>query len=181
MRELTVDETKKFFDKLATYIGPNTTHLLERKGEEEYCFRLHKNRIWYMPLRLARLASCVAKTNLMGIGVLFARITHNQNVRIQVTALEYIAQYSLFKIWVKPNQEQKYLYGGNVTRAGLGRVTESTPKYQKVAVFSMGDIPLGFGVAALSTLECRRCEMNSQVLFHEADIGEYLRDEARMT
>ncbi|GET91887.1 hypothetical protein, conserved [Leishmania tarentolae] len=181
MRPLTDEETKKLFDKLAQYIGANTTHLLERKGEEEHVFRLHKNRIWYMPLRLAKLASCVSKTNLMGIGVLFAKVTHNGNVRIQVTALEYIAQYSLFKIWVKPNQEQKFLYGGNVSRTGLGRITESTPKYQKVAVFSMGDIPLGFGVAAQSTLECRKCEMNSQVLFHEADVGEYLRDEARMT
>ncbi|ESL07305.1 hypothetical protein TRSC58_05008 [Trypanosoma rangeli SC58] len=182
MRSLTEEETKKLFDKLAQYIGPNTTHLLERKGEEEeHVFRLHKGRIWYMPLRLAKLASCVAKSNLMGIGVLFAKVTHNGHVRIQVTALDYIAQYSLFKVWVKPNQEQKFLYGGHVTRTGLGRITESTPKYQKVAVFSMGDVPLGFGVAALGTLECRKCEMNSTVVFHEADVGEYLRNEARLT
>lgn len=181
MRPLTEEENTKLFEKLAQYIGANTTHLLERKGDDEYVFRLHKGRIWYIPQRLAKLASCVAKNNLMGIGVLFAKVTHNGNVRIQVTALEYIAQYSLFKIWVKPTQEQKFLYGGNVTRAGLGRITEATPKYQKVAVFSMGDIPLGFGVAAQSTLECRKCEMNAQVLFHEADVGEYLRDEDRMT
>ncbi|CCW63139.1 unnamed protein product [Phytomonas sp. EM1] len=181
MRELTEEETKKLFEKLTQYIGANAPHLLDRKGEEEHVFRLHKGRIWYMPLRLAKLSSCVAKSNLMGIGVLFAKVTHSGSIRIQVTALEYIAQYSLFKIWIKPNQEQKFLYGGNVTRAGLGRITESTPKYQKVIAFSMGDIPLGFGVAAQSTLECRKCEMNAQVLFHEADIGEYLRNEARMT
>eukprot|EP00796_Vickermania_ingenoplastis_P006217 gene6217-4475_t len=168
MRALTSDEYKKLFDKLAQYIGQNTTHLLEQKGENECVFRLHKSRIWYIPKELAKLSSCVAKSNLMGIGF-FAKVTHNGHIRIQITALEYIAQYAVFKIWVKPNQEQKFLYGGNVTRAGLGRITESTPKYQKVAVFSMGD----------STLDCRKCEMNSQVLFHEADVGEYLRDEER--
>ncbi|ORC90595.1 RNA-binding protein [Trypanosoma theileri] len=194
MRPLTEEETKKLFEKLAQYIGPNTTRLLQSKNDhsnhdnnneqqqdEEHVFRLHKGRIWYMPLRLAKLASCVSKSNLMGIGVLFAKVTHNGHIRIQVTALDYIAQYSLFKVWVKPNQEQKFLYGGHITRAGLGRITESTPKYQKVAVFSMGDIPLGFGVAALGTVECRRCEMNATVLFHEADVGEYLRNEARLT
>nr|CCC94240.1 RNA-binding protein [Trypanosoma congolense IL3000] len=209
MRPLTDEETKKLFDKLAQYIGPNTARLLQQKtpadgnrasssgkdggngeadddadqqsAEQSYVFRLHKSRIWYMPQRLARLASCVAKSNLMGIGVLFAKVTHNGHVRLQVTALEYIAQYSLFKVWLKPSQEQKFLYGGHVTRAGLGRITEATPRHQKVAVFSMSDVPLGFGVAALGTLECRRCEMNSTVLFHEADVGEYLRDEARLT
>lgn len=181
MRELTTDEYKRLFDKLAQYIGQNATHLLEEKGDEENVFRLHKSRIWYMRKELAKLSSCVAKTNLMGIGVLFAKVTHNGHIRIQITALEYIAQYAVFKIWVKPNQEQRFLYGGNVTRAGLGRITESTPKYQKTAVFSMGDVPLGFGVAAQSTLECRKCEMNAQVLFHEADVGEYLRDEDRLT
>ncbi|KAG8343614.1 hypothetical protein ERJ75_001439500 [Trypanosoma vivax] len=204
MRPLTDDEAKRLFDKLAQYIGPNTTHLLQQKNgasitgrgegttkenptaeqcdeQEEYVFRLHKSRIWYMPLRLAKLASSVAKSNLMGIGVMFAKVTHNGHIRIQVTALEYIAQYSLFKVWLKPNQEQKFLYGGHVTRAGLGRITEATPRHHKVVVFSMGDVPLGFGVAALGTLECRRCEMNSTVLFHEADVGEYLRNEARLT
>lgn len=180
MRPLTPEEYKKLFDKLAQYIGQNTAHLLEAKGEEKV-FRLHNSRIWYISKELARLSSCVSKSNLMGIGVLFAKVTHNGHIRIQVTALEHIAQFAVFKLWVKPNQEQKFLYGGNVTRAGLGRITESTPKYQKVAVFSMGDVPLGFGVAAQSTLECRKCEMNAQVLFHEADVGEYLRDEERLT
>jgi 60S ribosome subunit biogenesis protein NIP7 len=180
MRPLTEDETKQLFDKLAKYIGPNTKHLVDRK-DHEWVFRLHKNRIWYMRKELAKLASCVAKRNLMGIGVLIAKVTHNEHMRIQVTALEQIAQYAMFKIWVKPNQEQSFLYGNHITRAGLGRITENTPQYQGVAVFNMADIPIGFGVAAQGTLQCRKCEMNTTVLFHEADVGEYLRDEARMT
>lgn len=181
MRSLTEDETKQLLEKLAKYIGPNTKHLLERKDPEEWVLRLHNNRIWYMPKSLARLASCVAKDNLMGIGTMIAKVTHGGHMRIQITALELIAQYAPFKLWVKPNQEQSFMYGNNVTRAGLGRITEDTPQYQGVAVFTMADVPLGFGVTAQSTLQCRKCEMNSAVLFHESDIGEYLRDEARLT
>lgn len=182
MRPLTDEETKKLFDKLAKYIGPNTQHLVESKGsKDEWCFRLHNARIWYMPLRLAKLASSVAKKNLMSIGVLFAKVTHCGHIHIQITALEYLAQYSIFKVWVKPSQEQQFLYGSHITRSGLGRITENTPQYQGVAVFTMADVPIGFGVAAQGTAQCRKCEMNTTVLFHEADVGEFLRNEARLT
>ena len=180
MRNLTEDETKRFFEKLAKYIGANTKHLIERK-DEPWCFRFHNNRIWYMPQRIAKLASSVAKVNLMAIGILMAKVTHHGHIRIQITALEQLAQFALFKIWVKPSQEQSYMYGNHVTRAGLGRITENTPQYQGVAVFNMADVPIGFGVAAQGTLQCRKCEMNTTVLFHEADVGEYLRIESTLT
>lgn len=180
MRQLTEEEMKQLFDKLAKYIGGNAQQLIDRK-DEEWAFRLHKCRIWYAPMRLIKLSSNVARKNLLGIGILFAKVTHAGHMRIQITALEYIAQYAPFKVWVKPAQEQSFLYANHITRAGLGRITENTPQYQGVAVFTMADIPIGFGVAAQSTLQCRKCEMNTTVLFHEADIGEYLRNEATLT
>ena len=180
MRPLTEEEMKAFLEKLAKYIGGNTKHLVDR-NDEKWCFRLHNSRVWYMPERVMKLASTIAKKNLCSIGVLFAKVTHAGHMRIQVNALEYMAQYALFKVWVKPNQEQAFMYGGHVSRQGLGRITENTPQYQGVCVYSMGDIPLGFGVTAQSTFQCRKCEMNTNVLFHEGDIGEYLRNEVRMT
>eukprot|EP00662_Eupelagonemidae_sp_cell21_P056714 gene56714-biopygen98742 len=44
---------------------------------------------------------------------------------------------------------------------------------------NMADVPIGFGVTARGTAECRRLETNQVVLFHEADIGEYIRREDR--
>jgi 60S ribosome subunit biogenesis protein NIP7 len=41
----------------------------------------------------------------------------------------------------------------------------------------MGDVPLGFGVAAHSTADCRKLDPTGVVVFRQADIGEYLRDE----
>ena len=39
------------------------------------------------------------------------------------------------------------------------------------------DVPLGFGVTAKSTSECRSADPNAIVVFHQADCGEYLRAE----
>lgn len=47
MRALTDEETKVFFEKLVNYIGRNVKLLIER-DDEEYCFRLHKNRVYYV-------------------------------------------------------------------------------------------------------------------------------------
>ena len=48
-----------------------------------------------------------------------------------------------------------FLYGNNVTKAGLARITDGTPQYGGVVVFSLSDIALGFGVAAQPTEYCR--------------------------
>lgn len=45
-------------------------------------------------------------------------------------------------MWLKANSEQQFLYGHNVLKGGLGRITENTPMYQGVLVYSMNDTPL---------------------------------------
>jgi len=39
----------------------------------------------------------------------------------------------------------------------------------------------GFGVAAKSTADCRHVDPMTIVVFHQADIGEYIRNEAALT
>lgn len=81
-----------------------------------------------------------------------------------------------YKVWVKPSAEMSFLYGNNVTKNGLARITEGTPQFAGVVVFSMSsDIPLGFGVAAQSTEHCQTLDPTGNVVLHQADIGEYLR------
>ena len=41
----------------------------------------------------------------------------------------------------------------------------------------MSDVPLGFGVTAKSTSECRNADPSAIVVFHQSDVGEYLRAE----
>eukprot|EP01063_Lacrimia_lanifica_P012522 TRINITY_DN1918_c0_g1_i1.p1 TRINITY_DN1918_c0_g1~~TRINITY_DN1918_c0_g1_i1.p1 ORF type:complete len:180 (+),score=77.14 TRINITY_DN1918_c0_g1_i1:54-593(+) len=178
MRPLTEDESKKVFKKLDKYIGANTKFLVDK--DEAWTFCLHKNRVWYIRDNLRKQAGNVAMDNLIGGGVCFGKFTHHGNFRLGITCLDYIAQYAQFKFWVKPNQEQAFLYGNNVTRAGLGRITEGTTRHQGVVVFNMADVPIGFGVTARSTLECRKLESSQISLFHEADIGEYVRKEEQL-
>ena len=73
-----------------------------------------------------------------------------------------------------------FLYGNHLLKSGLGRVTENTPANQGVVIFSMSDVPLGFGVCAKSTQDCRKADPSAVVCFHQADIGEYLRAEDDM-
>lgn len=41
----------------------------------------------------------------------------------------------------------------------------------------MSDIPIGFGVAARSTADCRHADPLATIAFHQADVGEYIRSE----
>lgn len=81
------------------------------------------------------------------------------------------------QIWVKPSSEMSFLYGNHVLKSGLAKITENTPTNAGVVIFSLADIPLGFGVTAKSTAECRSADPGNIVALHQADVGEYLRAE----
>lgn len=91
-----------------------------------------------------------------------------------------------------------------MVKAHLGRITEDTPEHQGVVVYNMHDVPLvsrppefplfwnrccacreradvqGFGVTARSTLDTRKLDPTGIIVFHQADVGEFLRDEDTM-
>ena len=70
-----------------------------------------------------------------------------------------------------------FLYGNDVVKGGLGRITDNINAYDGVVVFSMSDVPLGFGIAAKSTQDCRKMDPNGLVVIRQADTGEYLRNQ----
>jgi 60S ribosome subunit biogenesis protein NIP7 len=111
------------------------------------------------------------------MGCTFGKFSKTKKFRLHVTCLDYLAMHAQFKVWLKPSAEQSFLYGNNVLKAGLGRITEDTPQYAGVVVMNMADVPLGFGVTAKSTAEVRKLDPTGVVAFHQADVGEYLRDE----
>eukprot|EP00903_Cladosiphon_okamuranus_P017362 g15995.t1 len=176
MRPLTDDETKVLFEKLVNYIGKNIEHLINRP-DENCCFRLHKDRVYYVSERLMRQATSVSRDTLLSLGTCFGRFTKSGKFRLHITALDYISQYAKYKVWVKPSAEMSFLYGNHVQKSGLGRITENTPKYGGAVVYSMSDVPLGFGVAAQPTEFCKDLDPTAVVVLHQADVGEYLRVE----
>ncbi|PRP81372.1 hypothetical protein PROFUN_11059 [Planoprotostelium fungivorum] len=158
MRPLTEEETKVFFEKLTNYIGRNVAHLVDRP-KDPHVFRLHKQRVYYVREEVMRQATSIDKKGLISLGTCFGKFTGSGKFKLHVTCLDYLSQYAQYKVWVKPSSEMSVLYGNNVYKAGLGRITENTPKYQGVVIYSMNDTPLGFGTTARSTQECRKVDV----------------------
>lgn len=157
-------------------IGPNIKVLIDRP-DGIYCFREKKDRVYYVSEKTLNLANTIAPDNLICAGTCFGKFTKSNKFILHVTALNYLAPYAQCKIWLKPAAEQQFLYGNHISKAGLGRISENAEKYQGVVVYSMSDLPLGFGVAARSTAECKHADPMSTICFHQADIGEYIRSE----
>ena len=177
MRALTEEETELLFEKLNKFLGPNLVKLINR-DDGVYVFRLQKDRVYYMSEEVLKKAQCVGKKELIGVGIQFGKFTHSKKFRLTVTALDLLSQLARYKVWLKPSGEQSFLYGNHVVKAHLRRITEDVPRNAGCVVFSESDVPIGFGVAAKSTTECRSANPENIVLYHQADIGEYLREEA---
>lgn len=176
MRPLTDEELRTLFEKLQVYIGQNIKKLIDRT-DEPHTFRIIKDRVYYLSEIQMRLATNISREKLLSIGTCFGKFTKGGKFRLHITCLDYLAQYAKYKVWVKPGAEMSFLYGNNVTKAGLARITDGTPKYGGIVVYSSADIPLGFGVAAQPTEYCRDLEPTANVVLHQGDIGEYLRVE----
>lgn len=114
MRPLTEEESKAVFTKLANYIvskyfpsvlsvhlmnpqGKNLVHLIDRP-DEPYCFRLHKDRVFYVSESSMRLAISVAKPNLVSLGTCFGKFSKSGKFKLHITALDYLAQYAKYKV-----------------------------------------------------------------------------------
>lgn len=149
MRPLTEEETKTLFTKLANYTGRSLNQLIapppsstSSSTPDRHVFRLHASRVYYMPLSIANLASSVARANLLSLGTCLGKFTKTGKFRLHITALDIIAPHARYKVWVKPNGEMPFLYGGNVVKAHVGRWSEDCPEHQGVVVYSMNDTPL---------------------------------------
>ncbi|KAL8635290.1 MAG: hypothetical protein Q9228_007201 [Teloschistes exilis] len=147
MRALTEEETKTFFSKLANYTGRSLNHLIQPPSDsadsgERYVFRLHDSRVYYMKLAIANIATSIARDNLLSLGTCLGKFTKTGKFRLHITALDIIAPHARYKVWIKPNGEMPFLYGGNVVKAHIGRWSEDCPEHQGVVIFSMDDKPL---------------------------------------
>ncbi|EDQ84598.1 uncharacterized protein MONBRDRAFT_34642 [Monosiga brevicollis MX1] len=177
MRPLTEEETTIFFEKLTKYIGANVKLLIDRP-DGLYVFRLHRDRVFYVSDAIMKRATSFGQKNLISLGTCFGKFTKKSNqFKLHVTALTYLAPYAQYKVWVKQSSEQSFLYGNHVLKSGLARMTENTPQHQGVVVYNINNIPLGFGATSKSTQECRTLDPAAIVIYRQADVGEYLRDE----
>ena len=89
-----------------------------------------------------RLAVSISRPNLVSLGVCFGKFSKTGKFRLHITALDYLAQYAKYKVWIKPNGELPFLYGNHVVKAHLGRITDDTPEHAGVVVLSMSGVAL---------------------------------------
>jgi len=149
MRSLTETETQTLFSKLANYTGRSLNHLIEPPTPassdtppDRHVFRLHASRVYYVRISLANLATSIARPNLLSLGTCLGKFTKTGKFRMHITALDIVAPHARYKVWVKPNGEMPFLYGGNVVKAHVGRWSEDCPEHQGVVVLGMDDTPL---------------------------------------
>ncbi len=73
MRPLTEQETKTLFEKLANYTGASLKNLIapldDSPKADRYVFRLQGNRVFYVLLSTANLATSMARDNLLSLGI----------------------------------------------------------------------------------------------------------------
>ncbi|KAE8154724.1 hypothetical protein BDV25DRAFT_147326 [Aspergillus avenaceus] len=179
MRQLTEQETKTLFEKLANYTGRSLNNLITTSEDpnDRYVFRLHGNRVYYMRMSLANLSTAIPRTNLLSLGTCIGKFTKSGQFRMHITALDVIAPHARYKVWIKPNGEMPFMYGGNIVRAHLQKFSEDLPEHAGVVVLNSNDTPLGFGISARSSQEARKLDPTAVIVFRQGDIGEYLREE----
>mmetsp|Transcript_21734 Transcript_21734/g.31532 ORF Transcript_21734/g.31532 Transcript_21734/m.31532 type:complete len:182 (-) Transcript_21734:157-702(-) len=181
MRPLTDDETRTFFEKLMSYIGKDIEQLIDTP-DEPHCFRLMKDRVYYVSEAVLRQSTAIKRDDVVHLGTCFGKFTKKtMQFRLHITALDFLARYAKHKVWLKASAEMSFLYGNHVAKSGLARITEGTKQYAGAVVFSSQDVPLGFGVAAQPAEYIRELEPTAYVVLHQADVGEYLRVEDEMS
>lgn len=176
MRQLTEEDLTSVLDKLSVYIGKNISCLLEDK-KNPHAFRIQKNRVYYVSENLIRHSSSINKKKLSSLGVCFGKITKKGKFKLHITALPYLAQYAKYKLWIKQNGEMSFLYGNNILKAQIGKISDDVPEHAGIVVYNINDIPLGFGISSKSTNEIKNLQPTGIVVLRQADIGEYLRSE----
>ena len=138
---------------------------------------MHKDKIYYIPVNLLKFINHAGFDEIISAGTCFGKFTKTKRFRISITCLDYLAKYAKHKVWIKPAGEQAFVYGKNVIRMHLAKITENTATNSNVVVLSLADIPLGFGVTAKSTDECKDLPPTSLIVINQSDIGEYLRSQ----
>ena len=104
MRALTEAEATKVMEKLYKYIGKRVAVVVEGEasaggGEQQrHCFRLNKNRVYYIRESLVRRAARVQRRKLMSLGTQIGKFTKTQNFRLTIHSLDLLARHAKNKV-----------------------------------------------------------------------------------
>ncbi|KAI2723123.1 uncharacterized protein N7518_002387 [Penicillium psychrosexuale] len=180
MRSLTEEETRTLFTKLASYTGRSLNSLITPAEDGSMSvFRLQGSRVYYVDKEIANLSISFPRDQLLSMGTMIGKYTKASTgkFRINLTALDLLAQHARYKVWIKANGVMPLLYGGSVLKAHVARFSEDVAENQGIVILDSNDVPLGFGVTARSSAQIAKLDPTSIAIHRQADAGEYLREE----
>lgn len=68
--------------------------MLLEDEDRSYCFRLHRDRVYYADEHLMRTAAVVSRKDLISFGTCLGKFTKGGKFFLHITALEYLAPYA---------------------------------------------------------------------------------------
>merc|ERR1711934_283943 len=98
MRPLTEKEAKAVFEKLFKFVGKDVEAFLRKKEKESYCFRLQRNRIFYIREGIMRKSTNISRDKLISLGTQIGKFTHSGKFRLTITSLDLIAEHAKNKV-----------------------------------------------------------------------------------
>lgn len=173
MRDLKKEEKDKILKKLSRFVGDNIDELLG-----QYVLQLHRQKVLLISPELKKQTSQIGRKELICAGIVLGKITKNNNFWVNVTSMHILERFALHKIWLKSSAEMNFLYGNNVIRSHMHKISGDVPKNSVVFVYNQNNTPLGFGVTAKSSADITASQGRSLVVMNQADTGAYLRNEA---
>jgi 60S ribosome subunit biogenesis protein NIP7 len=173
MRELKLDERIKVTKKLGTYIGDNVKNVIDDRN----MIFFHEQKVLLLPESVRRGAASVGRDNLAIAGTVLGRFTKGGSFRITVSCLNLLGPWAIHKVWIKHSAEMNFLYGNNAIKSHIFRISENVPMNAGVFVFNQNDVPLGFGITALTPQNYAKAKGYALAVLRQCDAGEYIRAE----
>lgn len=172
MRALKPEEEEQVMKKLHFFIGDNTKEIL--KDSSLYN---HKERVLLVSETLLKATSQISRKDLVSAGRIIGKFTKTGSFRITITAVNTLAEFALWRVWLKSSSEMNFLYGNNALKSHVQKLSENIPLNSGVFVFNHHNTPLGFGVMAVSPTSYARARGGDLAVLNQADNGLYIREE----
>lgn len=158
--------------RLHYYIGDNTEELLS-----QYKLMMNNQRVFLVTDELLKACSQLGRDQIVSCGIILGKITKGENFRVSITALHTLHKYANHRVWIKSSAEMNYLYGNNALKSHIHKVSENIPMNAGVFVYTVHDVPLGFGAMAVSPTSYAKAKGGARVVLVQTDNGEYIRNE----
>nr|KAF6270775.1 hypothetical protein mMyoMyo1_010906 [Myotis myotis] len=79
------------------------------------------DRVYYVSEKILKLVANISGDRLVSLGICFGKFTKTHKFRLHIIALDYLAPYAKYQVWIKPGAEQSFLHGNHLLKSGLGR------------------------------------------------------------